>query len=165
MYDPEDMVPGELVAGEHDKNPWHFAETQKENPDFKNWHEPHNAHGCSSHLYPEDELKKDIAVYYGMISFMDKEIGRILDKLENLGIAENTIVVFSTDHGHFIGQHGLIAKGPFHYEDMLKLPFIVRWPGHVPENQKSGALQSLVDLAPTFLKASGQNVFLAKCKE
>ncbi|MEZ4658867.1 MAG: sulfatase-like hydrolase/transferase [Caldilineaceae bacterium] len=49
-----------------------------------------------------------------------------------MGIADNTIVVFSTDHGHFIGQHGLIAKGPFHYEDMLRLPFIVRYPGHVP---------------------------------
>lgn len=99
-----------------------------------------------------------MAVYYGMISFMDKEIGRILDKLDELGIADNTIVVFSTDHGHFIGQHGLIAKGPFHYEDMLKLPFIVRWPGQVPANTSSDALQSLVDLAPTFLSASGQKV-------
>ena len=158
MYDPEDMVPGKLVVGEHDKNPWHFGETQKENPDFGNWHEPFQAHGCSSHLYPEDELKKDLAVYYGMISFMDAQIGRILDRLEALGLTENTLVVFTTDHGHFIGQHGLIAKGPFHYEDMLKLPFVVRWPGHVPEHRTSDALQSLVDLAPTFLTASGQDV-------
>lgn len=158
MYDPKDMEAGKLVAGEHDNNPWHFAETQKENPDFKNWHEPFAAHGCQSHLYPEDELKKDIAVYYGMISFMDKQIGRILDKLDALGIADNTLVVFSTDHGHFIGQHGLIAKGPFHYEDMLKLPFVVRWPEHVPANIESDALQSLVDLAPTFLAASGQTI-------
>ena len=158
MYDPENMVPGKLVAGEHDRNPWHFGETQKENPDFGDWHEPFQAHGCSSHLYPEAELKKDLAVYYGMISFMDAQIGRILDKLGALGLADNTLVVFTTDHGHFIGQHGLIAKGPFHYEDMLKLPFIVRWPGHVPENRTSDALQSLVDLAPTFLTASGQDV-------
>ncbi len=158
MYDPEDMPIARVTQGEHDKNPWHFRETQKEKADFGDWHEPFQAHGCSSHLYPEDELKKDMAVYYGMISFMDREIGRILDKLDELGIADNTIVVFSTDHGHFIGQHGLIAKGPFHYEDMLKLPFIVRWPGKVPANQTSEALQSLVDLAPTFLKLSGQSV-------
>ncbi|MCA9836164.1 MAG: sulfatase-like hydrolase/transferase [Trueperaceae bacterium] len=158
MYDPEDMPIGRVIEGEHDKNPWHFRETQKEKASFGDWHKPFQAHGCSSHLYPEEELKKDMAVYYGMISFMDKEIGRILDKLDELGIADNTIVVFSTDHGHFIGQHGLIAKGPFHYEDMLKLPFIVRWPGQVPANTSSDALQSLVDLAPTFLSASGQKV-------
>lgn len=158
MYDPEDMLIGRVVEGEHDKNPWHFQETQKEKANFGDWHKPFQAHGCSSHLYPEEELKKDMAVYYGMISFMDKEIGRILDKLDELGIADSTIVVFSTDHGHFIGQHGLIAKGPFHYEDMLKLPFIVRWIGQVPANRSSDALQSLVDLAPTFLSASGQSV-------
>ena len=158
MYDPEDMQPGALVPGEHDKNPPHFAKTQEKNPDFGDWHTPHAAHGCSSHLYPQEELKKDMATYYGMISFMDEQIGRMLDKLDALGIAEDTLIVFTTDHGHFLGQHGLIAKGPFHYEDMLKLPFIVRWPGHVPAGERSNALQSLIDLAPTFLSATGQTV-------
>ena len=63
-----------------------------------------------------------------MISLMDKYIGRILNKLDKLGLAENTVVVFTTDHGHFFGQHGFIHKGPFHYEDMIKIPFIVRYP-------------------------------------
>ena len=63
-----------------------------------------------------------MACYYGMISLIDQEIGRILDALDRLGIAENTLVVFTTDHGHFLGQHGLIAKGAFHYEDMLRIP-------------------------------------------
>ena len=158
MYDPNEMQPGKRVPGEHDKNPWHFGETQKENPDFKGWHEPFAAHGCSSHLHDYEELKKDMALYYGMISFMDAQIGRILDKLDALGVADNTLVVFTTDHGHFLGQHGLIAKGPFHYEDMLKLPFIVRWTGQVPAEHSSNALQSLIDLAPTFLSAAGQTV-------
>jgi arylsulfatase A-like enzyme len=92
-------------------------------------------------------------VYYGMISFMDAQFGRILHRLDELGIADNTLVVFSTDHGHFLGQHGLIAKGAFHYEDLLKLPFIVRWPGRVPAASESASLQSLIDLAPTFLSA------------
>jgi uncharacterized sulfatase len=97
-----------------------------------------------------------MAVYYGMISFMDEQIGRILDRLDALGLAENTLIVFSTDHGHFLGQHGLIAKGAFHYEDMLRLPFLVRWPGGgVPAGAESPSLQSLVDLAPTFLSACG----------
>ena len=106
-------------------------------------------------LHDREELAKDIAVYYGMVSLMDKYIGKILDRLEELGLAENTLVVFTTDHGHFYGHHGLIAKGPFHYEDMIRLPFLVRWPGRVPEGVESTALQSLVDLAPTFLSACG----------
>jgi len=158
MYDPADMVPGRISPGEHAKNPWHFGETQKVNPDFGSWHEPFLAHGCSSHLHNEDDLRRDMAVYYGMISFMDQQIGRILSALDAQGLADDTIVVFSTDHGHFLGQHGLVAKGPFHYEDMLKLPFVVRWPGRVPAGVVNSALQSHVDLAPTFLRAVGQDV-------
>lgn len=90
-----------------------------------------------------------------MISMMDKYIGKILDRLDELGLSEDTIVVFTTDHGHFFGQHGLQAKGGFHYEDLIKLPFIVRYPGRVPAGKRSNAIQSLVDLAPTFLSFCG----------
>lgn len=158
MYDPEEMEPGELLPGEHDRNPPHFCKTQEATPNFRDWHQPYAAHGCESHLYSPEELKKDVAAYYGMISLMDHHIGRILDELDRQGLAENTLVVFSTDHGHFIGQHGLIAKGPFHYEDLIKLPFIVRWPGKVPAGKTSDAMQSLVDLAPTFLMTVGEEV-------
>jgi arylsulfatase A-like enzyme len=152
MYDSNDMSPGTLKEGEHELNPPHFGKTQTSNPDFENWHSPFNAHGCMSHLYPMDELKKDMAIYYGMVSFMDKNIGKIISKLDQIGELDNTIIIFTTDHGHFIGQHGLIAKGPFHYEDMLRLPFIVRWPGKVPENTSSSSLISLVDLSSNIFK-------------
>ncbi len=114
-------------------------------------------HGFHSHLQDEGELAKDIAIYYGMISLMDKYIGAIVDKLDALGLAEDTLVVFTSDHGHFFGQHGLIAKGAFHYEDLIRVPMIVRQPGAVPAGVESDALQSLVDYAPTFLGATGQN--------
>lgn len=134
MYDPEDMEPGSVSQGEHERNAPHFAKTQEENPDFASWHQPHEAHGCASHLYPREELKKDMAVYYGMMSFLDREIGLILDDLDARGLTDDTLIVFTTDYGHFLGQHGLVAKGPFHYEDMLRIPFIVSWPGwaHLP---------------------------------
>jgi arylsulfatase A-like enzyme len=96
-----------------------------------------------------------MATYYGMVSMMDKYIGKILDRLDELGLAEDTIIVFTTDHGHLFGHHGLHFKGGFHYEDLIKLPFIVRYPGIVPAGQTSDALQSLVDLAPTFLSFAG----------
>src|SRR5699024_12199046 len=64
---------------------------------------------CALPIYPERH-KKITATYYGMISMMDKYIGKILDQLDELGIADNTIVVFTTDHGYFFGQHGLQAR-------------------------------------------------------
>ena len=133
--------------------------TQQKNPDFSAWRESgQGLHGFRSHLHDKKELAKDIAIYYAMTSLMDKYIGKILDQLDELGIAENTLVVFTTDHGHFFGHHGLIAKGAFHYEDMIKIPFIVSYPGRVPTGERSDALQSLVDLPQTFLKIAGIDI-------
>lgn len=159
MYDPESIEVAELTPGEHDANPPHLQLTQTENPDFSPWRESgYGCHGFHSHVHDKKKLAKDIGVYYGMISLMDKYIGKILDKLDELGLAENTVVVFTTDHGHFFGQHGLVAKGAFHYEDMIRVPFIVRWPGRTDAGATSDAMQSLVDLAPTFLKTAGLDV-------
>ncbi len=152
MYNPEQLTIPELVPGEHDQNPPHFKMTQEAKPDFSYLRETGmGIHGYQSHLRPEHERKQLVATYYGMVSMMDKYIGKILDKLDALGLAEDTIVVFTTDHGHFFGQHGLQAKGGFMYEDLIKLPFIVRYPGKVPAGKCSDAMVSLVDLAPTFL--------------
>ncbi|MCI3923790.1 sulfatase-like hydrolase/transferase [Paenibacillus sp. TRM 82003] len=159
MYEPEGLTIPEAVPGEHAKNPPHFGKTQEEDPDFAYLRETGiEIHGYHSHLLPEKERKQLVATYYGMISMMDKYIGRILDRLDELGLAEDTIVVFTTDHGHFFGQHGLQAKGGFMYEDLIKLPFVVRYPGHVPAGRTSSALQSLVDLAPTFLSLTGASI-------
>jgi arylsulfatase A-like enzyme len=158
MYDPADMVPGRLEDGEFERMPPHFGKTQEERPDFSMYRETYGPHGFHSHRMDDAALRQAMACYYGMISLMDREIGRILEALDRLGIAENTLVLFSTDHGHFLGQHGLVAKGAFHYEDMVRIPMLVRWPGHVPEGTVSHALQSQVDFAPTFLAAAGVEV-------
>jgi arylsulfatase A-like enzyme len=157
MYDPEGLTVPQATPREHERNPPHFQMTQEEHPNFAAWREPEgNAmHGFHSHLHDRHELAKDMAIYYGMISLMDKYIGSILDRLEALGLAENTLVVFTTDHGHFCGHHGLIAKGAFHYEDMVKIPMVARFPGRIPAGGRSDALQTLVDYAPTFLTVAG----------
>ncbi|GAB4458875.1 MAG: alkaline phosphatase family protein [Armatimonadaceae bacterium] len=161
MYDPAEMEIGfpldpPLLPGELDSMPPQFAETQKEKPDFSPWREtPHGNHGLGRHPVDPAKMRQNIAVYYGMVSLMDREIGRILDKLDELGLAEDTLIVFTTDHGHFLGQHGLTAKGAFHYEDLLRLPFLVRWTGKVPGGEVSSSLQALIDLPETFLAAAG----------
>lgn len=148
-----------LHEREHDKNAKHFGLTQEAEPDYSDYEEPdgNGLHGCHSHLQLIDPetLAADIAVYYGMVSFVDHCVGRILDRLEALGLADDTLVVFTSDHGHFFGQHGLGAKGPFMYEDLVRVPLIASMPSAIPAGQKSSALHSLVDLAPTFLSACG----------
>ena len=175
MYNPDDMEPGRMTPGEHDRNPEHFRKTQEFDLDY--WREATKGegavHGAHPHLkdFPQmdwyhhggkpnsdEELRKDMAVYYGMTSLMDKYIGRILDELDHLGLSDDTIVVFTTDHGHFLGQHGLIAKAIHHYEDLLKIPYIVRWPGRTKAGTVSSSFQNLVDLAPSFLDAAGLEI-------
>ena len=158
MYQPDDVEPGKLTPGEMDRLPPHFGKTQEQSPDFSMYLEGYANHGFRSHRIDEQALRKNIAVYYGMVSFIDQQVGRILETLDRLGIAENTIILFTTDHGHFLGQHGLIAKGAFHFDDLIRIPMIVRYPARVPAGQTCSALQSQVDFAPTFLTAAGAAV-------
>lgn len=157
MYDPADMPIGRYHPGELDHMPPPHQWTKQRDADWSIFREPggHGCHGYHYHDYNEDNLRRAMAVYYGMTSLMDREIGRILDALDRLGLADNTLVVFTTDHGHYIGHHGLTAKGAFHYEEGIRLPYLVRWPGQVPAGHSCAALQSLIDLPPTFLSACG----------
>ena len=160
MIDPTEIaVPGPS-PGEHDNNPPQLQLTQTADPDFSAWQEANGSgcHGFHSHLHDRGELAEDIACYYGMISCMDKYIGQIIDHLDQLGLAEDTLVVFTSDHGHYFGQHGLIAKGAFHYDDGIRVPMIARLPGQIPAGHISHSLQSLVDYAPTFLGFCGIDI-------
>jgi len=152
MYDPADMEPGTLDPEELDHMVTWVRMTQEEHPDYSHLKESgFGNHGFSSHLTDDELLRRRMAIYYGMVSFMDHQIGRILDAIDRLGIADDTVVVFTSDHGHYLGQHGLTAKGPFHYEDGIRVPFIVRYPGQSNAGTTSDAIQSVVDLPQTFL--------------
>lgn len=100
----------------------------------------------------EDRAKQWLATYYGMISLIDHHVGRILATLERLDLTRDTLIIFTSDHGDYAGNHGIWLKGPLHYEDVIRVPFLMSWQGHLPENVQSDSLQSLVDLAPTILE-------------
>ena len=157
MYDSADMeLDDDFNIQELADKPPHFAMTQDPDADWSPYQESgFHLHGMHFHGYDRAQLQRQKAVYFGMISMMDHYIGRILDHLEAIGETDNTCVVFTTDHGHFIGEHGLCAKGPFLYEDMIRIPFIARWPGRIPAGTTSDGIVSLVDLAPSFLAACG----------
>lgn len=153
MYDPEKITLPKLDPNELEKATELHKLTQEENPDFSKFKSSGFAiHGCSSHIKKTEEtMRKDLAIYYSMVSLMDKYIGKILDKLDELDLTKNTIIVFTTDHGHYVGQHGLIAKGPYLYEDAIKVPYIVSLKDKIPANKRSNSLQSIVDIPVTFL--------------
>lgn len=103
----------------------------------------------------EARAKRWLSAYYGMISLIDYHVGRVLETLDRLDLTRDTLVIFTSDHGDYAGNHGLWLKGPLHYEDVIRVPFIVSWPEQIPENVQSDSLQSLVDLAPTLYEICG----------
>lgn len=105
----------------------------------------------------DDLLRKIKAIYYGMISFIDDNVGRVLETLNRLGLAEDTIVVFTSDHGDSMGAHGLIQKHNAFYDSFTHVPFIVSWPGKIAPGS-NGNLVELVDLMPTLLELSGSPI-------
>ncbi|MBZ0297375.1 MAG: sulfatase-like hydrolase/transferase [Anaerolineae bacterium] len=108
---------------------------------------------------PEDFDAKHIqAAYYAMIELIDDNVGRMLEALERSGQYENTIVIFMSDHGETLGDHGLVAKGCRFYEGLVRVPLIISWPGHFQTNMVSDALVELTDLAPTLLDITGQPI-------
>lgn len=104
---------------------------------------------------PDDEHRLLRAAYWAMIDLVDVQVGRMLDALEATGQRENTIVVFMSDHGEMLGDHGLYLKGPYFYDPAIRVPLIVSWPGKIREGVRSEALVELADLAPTLLDAAG----------
>ncbi len=97
----------------------------------------------------DEQLREIIQNYYGQISLIDHNVGRILIALEEAGIADNTIVIFTSDHGDWLGDHGLVLKGPMLYDGVLKVPFIVRGP-NVPAGNVVDEPISTIDLQATF---------------
>jgi len=94
------------------------------------------------------------AAYYAMIELIDDNVGRMLDALEETGQRENTIVIFMSDHGELLGDHGLVGKGCRFYECLVRVPLIVSWPGHFEAGLVRDDLVELIDVAPTLLEVA-----------
>ena len=161
MYDPDALPRFGFKPGEPecfaDKPPFYREIFEREGEYAAQYGPGGPSHATNAaHLgYSPRETQENAACYYGMVSLMDHHIGRILDALEANGALENTIVVFSSDHGDFLGDHGLWWKELYPYEEGLRVPCIVSWPGQLPEGRQSDALQGLIDLAPTWIRLAG----------
>src|SRR6185437_11222764 len=102
---------------------------------------------------PADRLQWMYRSYHGTINHVDAEIGRLLDTLKELGLADNTIVVFSADHGAQMMEHGIMDKNCF-FEASVRVPFIIAWPGKIKPGQHAELIET-IDLLPTLFELAG----------
>ncbi|MFF5585338.1 sulfatase-like hydrolase/transferase [Streptomyces hygroscopicus] len=102
---------------------------------------------------PIEVTRKLIAVYWGYVTLIDEQIGRILTRLDELGLTDDTSVFFTADHGEFTGAHRLHDKGPAMYEDIYRIPGIIRVPGQEPRVRRE--FVSLTDCTATILELAG----------
>lgn len=136
---------------------WHKASLENEpnltDPVLKKF----RAQGSRCPDQTEEQLREMIANYYGMISLIDHNVGRLLSALESMGIADDTIVFYTSDHGDLLGDHGLYLKGPTPYEGLLNVGLLASGPG-VPSGKVVSDPVSTLDLAATFCDYAGTSL-------
>ncbi len=153
-----------------------FIRERRDQPFFLWWtcgppHNPYKAPPEYEKLYDAAQLemrpnfktgqrlgtREDIARYYAMITAVDDQIGRLLDALDEMALADDTIVLVTSDHGDMLGSHGLPLKTK-PWEESIRVPGIVRFPRRIPPGERSDLLFSHVDIAPTLLALCGLDV-------
>jgi len=107
-------------------------------------------------IFSEDGLRRARHGYYAMITEVDHYVGSILNALDEFGFADNTIVIFTSDHGEWLGEHLKYGKGYPAHDCISRVPFIIRWPGRITEPGTTiGGMVEAVDVLPTLLECAG----------
>lgn len=107
--------------------------------------------------FPDEVWQWARANYYGMVSHIDWCVGTLLDGLEALGLADNTLIVFTADHGEYVGDHCLLYKGSLHFDGLMRVPFVVSWPGRLQPRRVRAMVQQ-IDIYPTVLSLLGRPI-------
>jgi arylsulfatase A-like enzyme len=103
------------------------------------------------------EYQRYMQDYLACIQSVDDNVGRVLGYLDKNDLAKNTVIIYTSDQGFFLGDHGLYDKR-FMYEPSIKMPFVIRWPGVIKPGSTSDALATNVDFAETFLEMAGATI-------
>jgi len=138
MYDPEKMPLPPSMTDEMENSPYTKANKQYLSPRYRD---------------PE-KVRQFIATYYGLVREIDDWVGKILDKLDEHGLADNTLVIFVSDHGEMMGSHGLASKNIF-YEESVHVPFLMRLPGSIAAGTRVKSPVSTRDIFPTVMDYLG----------
>lgn len=144
LYSPEDMpLPKQRIASEWEPNEW--------------WQAFENCYVFDQFFEDDAHRQQAIAAYYGLCSFVDANVGHVLQALANAGLDENTRVIFTADHGENLGARGLWGKSVM-YEEAVGVPFIISGPG-IPKGRVCKTPISLIDLYPTILDCMGEEPY------
>ena len=132
--------------------------TRPQKTAWDSYYEPENAKLDTFKMSPKEiaqwKYQRYMHDYLGCVVSLDRNIGRVLDYLDKTGLAENTIVVYSSDQGFYLGEHGWFDKR-FMYEQSLRMPFVMRYPGVIKPQTVVNEMVVNIDFAPTILNAAG----------
>ncbi|NED99563.1 sulfatase-like hydrolase/transferase [Phytoactinopolyspora halotolerans] len=145
-YDPDALSRPVTTPGELNGKPEIYTEASEKS---------YAGHAKGFTEYSADELQQTKAAYYAMVSLVDDEVGRILQALDDEGLTDDTVVIFTSDHGEMLGDHQLMLKGPMMYEEAVRVPLLIRWPGTIPAGRRCADLVQWIDIAPTLFEAAG----------
>lgn len=155
-----DATPAPRHRGQYDLTEFALAETVEITDDYKSgkpmWvkNQRNSWHGIDFFYASDRKMTDYLKDYYGALSAVDDSLGRVWAYLEAAGIEDETMVVFYSDNGFLIGDHGLIDKRNA-YEGSVRVPMVVAAPGRLPEGVTNEAMVRNLDLAPTFLDVAG----------
>ena len=151
MYDPERIpLPDSFGKGDLPPLAW-LRETLRKSEAIRNSQDPF--------AVTEREAREIIALTYGMISMVDDAIGRVLAKLDTTGLADDTVVLFTADHGDFMGDHGIMLKMLLHYHGLIRIPFLWADPGAPSAAAARDDLAATIDIPSTVLARAGLQPF------
>lgn len=158
MYDPSEIPMPHRAAGELESKPpqWvdQVARTIPALPSTSI--DPSLPGGVESAYgrFPEEKTRRMLAAYYGQVSHVDTQVGRLIDALERRGVYDNTLIIFLSDHGDYCGNNWAFYKYAGLYDSLIRVPLVVRWPHQRPQGRSIRDLVSLIDIAPTILDAA-----------
>jgi uncharacterized sulfatase len=159
MFDPDKVQYLGVREGEFDKKPPVYRQLYEKGLQGLAFNDRFGVPSCGlARPAQERQWRKSAAIHHGMVTLMDEEIGRILAALKESGQYDNTLIIFTTDHGDYLGNHGFTGKGFPAFEEVYNLPFVIKNPGQTNRGQRSNALVGTLDIAPTALDFAGQSI-------
>ena len=138
MYPPEEMEPPVSIHDDMSNSPYAGTNGRRNLPEYRD----------------KEKLKYMISNYYGLVREIDDWMGKIMDTLDRHGLADNTLVIFTSDHGEMLGAHGMREKNVF-YEESAHIPLLIRYPDRIESNTVVDKPVSLIDLFATILDYTG----------
>ncbi len=103
----------------------------------------------------EEDIRRVTAMYFGMNTYIDDEVGRLLNRVDSLGLTDDTLIIYVSDHGEYLGEHRMIRKSKALYDCLTRIPLIIRWPERIPAGERRAEFTEIIDLMPTVLDAVG----------